>query len=90
MMSHNLNAEIEIDVLFFAGAAEAIGLKRLQLTVPAGESLGDLSKRLEGCYPGLSRWSHSGRWAINEAFCEPSTVLEHHCTVAFIPPVSGG
>jgi molybdopterin synthase catalytic subunit len=89
-MNHNMDAEIEIEVLFFAGAAEAVGQKRLRLTVPAGESLGDLSKRLEGCYPGLTRWVHSGRWAINEAFCKPSTVLEHPCTLAFIPPVSGG
>lgn len=89
-MSENLDAEIEIEVMLFAGAAEAVGLKRLQLTVPAGESLGNLSKRLEDCYPGLSRWGQSGRWAIDEAFCELSTVVEHPCTIAFIPPVSGG
>ena len=90
MMSQSLDAEIVVDVLFFAGAAEAIGLKRLQLTVPAGSTLGDLSTRLEDCYPVLCRWAQSGRWAINEAFCELSTVLESPCTIAFIPPVSGG
>ncbi|MCA9125736.1 MAG: MoaD/ThiS family protein [Planctomycetales bacterium] len=89
-MNHKIDAEIEIEVLFFAGAAEVVGHKRLRLTVQAGESLGELSKRLEDCYPGLRRWSHSGRWAINEAFCELSTVLESPCTIAFIPPVSGG
>lgn len=89
-MNHNMDAEIEIEVLFFAGAAEAVGQKHLRLTVPAGESLGDLSKRLVDCYPGLSRWAHAGRWAINEAFCELSTVLESPCTIAFLPPVSGG
>lgn len=89
-MSQNLDDEIAIDVLFFAGAAETVGLKRLQLTIRAGDTLGYLSTRLEDCYPGLRRLAHSGRWAINEEFCEFSTVLEHRCTSAFLPPVSGG
>ncbi len=87
-MSEDLGAEIEIEVMFFAGPA--VGSKQVQLTVRAGDSLDELSKRLEECYPALSRWRQSVRWAIDEAFCELSTVIERPCTIAFIPPVSGG
>ena len=89
-MSHNIDSEIEVEVLFFAAAAETVGLHRLQVSVRAGVSLGDLSKQLQGRYPGLSRWMHCGRWAVDEKFSELTTAIENPCTIAFIPPVSGG
>ncbi len=81
---------ISVDVLFFAGAAEAAGCRRLRAAVPAGATLADLAEALRQRFPRLGPFLPSLLWAVNEEYAPPERVLRQGDEVALIPPVSGG
>lgn len=79
-----------VNILFFAGAAEATGIKRLSQQLPDGTTLGQLVAGLGEEYPGLRPLLASALWAVNEEYAQADRVLQANDEVAMIPPVSGG
>jgi sulfur-carrier protein len=79
-----------IDVLLFAGVAEAAGCDRASLPLEGSPTIEAVEMALIVEFPQIAAQMTSVRWACNEHFVERS----HRCTagevLAVIPPVAGG
>ncbi len=85
---------MEIKVLFFAGAREAVGVAQENIVLPAGvDTLGQLRdwyvQRGEPWASALAPTS-AIRAALNQDVCDWDATLQPGCEVAFFPPVTGG
>ncbi|MCY0876576.1 MAG: molybdenum cofactor biosynthesis protein MoaE [Firmicutes bacterium] len=83
---------MRITVRFFAGAAEAAGLRETQVELPAK---GDMSLRslldyLGEQFPSLQSVLSRAWCARNEEYVTVETILSDGDVIAVIPPVSGG
>jgi sulfur-carrier protein len=81
---------IEICVKLFAIYQDSFGVPELQLTLPAGATVGQVLDRLIEQRPGLASWRSVTRFGVNLQFVEPGTLLRCGDDVVLIPPVSGG
>jgi molybdopterin converting factor small subunit len=88
---------VQLEVLLFAAAREAVGRARVPLTVPlssAGTTTATtLLATLIAAYPTLAAVAAASVLAINRAYVpDPNAplLLQPHDEVALIPPVSGG
>ncbi len=81
---------IRVTVLFFAGAAEAAGCRRVQESLPPGATLRHLAAGLVRRFPRLAGFLPSAAWAVNEEYAGEEHLLREGDEVALIPPVSGG
>lgn len=81
---------MRVEVLYFAGLRQALGLSRETVSLPAGASVAALHRLLEEKHPPLVPWRDRIRVAVNEAFAVPETPLSNGDTVALLPPLSGG
>ncbi len=80
-----------VTLLYFAAVREAAGLSEEELVLPDGvPTLRELPAFLEARHPSLAGRLGAVRYAVNEAFAEPETVLVANDVIALIPPVSGG
>lgn len=82
-----------ITVLYFAWVRERVGLSEEAVAIPAGTTIADLIGQLEARGPGYAaafQNRRTVRCAVNQAFSDPSTVLNPGDEVAFFPPVTGG
>lgn len=80
---------MQVEVLLFAGAADAAGTRRLTRELPEGSCVGDLAAVLRD-HPGLAGYLDSAAWAVNEEYAKADAALADGDVVAVIPPVSGG
>lgn len=81
---------MSIQLLFFAQAAQWMGIPRIQIDAPEGTSLRELLKRERTrLFPVIERLNVL-RVAVNERFTGLETPLHDGDEVAFLPPVSGG
>ncbi|MDA0333595.1 MAG: molybdopterin converting factor subunit 1 [bacterium] len=81
---------MKVDVLFFAGARDAVGAKALEVTLPEGATAGSLLEKLARQYPAFVRMASFAQVAVNEDYVPRTHPLSMGDTVAVIPPVSGG
>lgn len=81
---------VHVHVLFFAGAADAAGCRRLEEALPPGTTLAGLAGRLRERFPRLRPLLEVALWAVNEEYAHPARALQEGDEVALIPPVSGG
>jgi len=80
-----------VEILYFAGVRDIVGLPSERLTLPAAVvTVGDLVGHLEQVRPELSGRLGSVRFAVNETFAAAQDALAEGDVVALIPPVSGG
>lgn len=79
---------MKVQVLFFAGAREQVGVGALAQKLPDGATVGDLAERLFAVYPALRKARL--RFAVNAAYAESDAALHDGDEVACIPPVGGG
>lgn len=90
------NSTVEVEVLFFASAREAVGgLSELKVTLEGNNTTAGLRQRLAQDYPRLANMvldEDSITLALNEEYVDAGQVLDLHNgdTVALIPPISGG
>ncbi|MHC4911113.1 MAG: molybdopterin converting factor subunit 1 [Planctomycetota bacterium] len=77
-------------VLLFAQLAEALGRRELSLELPQGALVDDALEALCGEHDAIAQLRDRMAVAVDEAYASGSTVLRDGCTVALIPPVSGG
>lgn len=81
---------MEVEVLAFAWAKDAIGGERLKIEVPEGASVQSLLVSLAEDHPRLGERLGALTVAVNQEFVKPGTVLKPGDEVALIPPISGG
>jgi molybdopterin converting factor small subunit len=78
-----------VTALLFASYADALGLPRVELTLPAGATVRDALERLRGL-PGGGTIPASPLVAINLAYARGDAALAAGDELAVIPPVAGG
>ncbi len=81
---------MEVEVLAFAWAKDAIGGERLEVEVPEGASVQSLLASLAEDHPRLGERLSALTVAVNQEFVDPGTVLKPGDEIALIPPISGG
>ena len=77
-------------VLFFAAAAEAAGCDNQELTLQIGSTVSDVFDVIAQAHPEFAAMKRSCAVAIDATLCSSTAPLLDGCTVAFLPPVSGG
>jgi len=82
--------EIHFKVLFFGSAAEICGCSETTQSMSIGSSVDALLNNLSVDYPEFASLQKHCAVAINTKLCSSSTELYDDCTVAILPPVSGG
>jgi len=81
---------MKIRLLAFATARQALGRGELELEVPGGSTVADLSSLLREEYPDLTAiWSRLAV-AVDGDLAAPHDELREDSEVALLPPVSGG
>lgn len=77
-------------MLFFAGAAERAGSRRLEIVYEPGDTVERVRDRVIACRPAIAPLIPTLLYALNEEYVTPSSAVAPGDTLAFIPPVSGG
>ncbi len=77
-------------VRFFAAARERAKRTTLELDLPAGSTVADLTKKLLHEIPELAPLLPKLRIAVAEEFAAPEDLIPEGAEVALIPPVAGG
>ena len=78
---------MQVEVKLFAAIRDAAGTDRV--TVEAA-TVAEVAEKLRGLWPAAKQLIDRSRFAVNQAFAPPETVLNANDDVAVIPPVSGG
>ena len=81
---------MKIQLLAFASATDALGTKKLALTLPEGTTVGELEARLCGEHPPLRTLWPRLAVAVNNEVADRYKILQEGDEVALLPPVSGG
>ncbi len=81
---------MKITVRFFAAARERARRTTLELELPTGSTVSDLTKALLEQLPELAPLLPKLRIAVAEEFAAPEDVIPEGAEVALIPPVAGG
>lgn len=81
---------MQVRILAFASAADALGASRLELEVPDGADLAQLGEILGERAPALRPHLPRLAFAIDGTLRPRSTRLAEGCEIALLPPVSGG
>ncbi|MDP6602248.1 MAG: MoaD/ThiS family protein [Phycisphaerales bacterium] len=82
--------DITITVLFFAAAADAAGCREHSMVLPAGTTAREAVDAVVAEKPGLSEIRESCAVAIDRRVVGGDAELAAGCTLAVLPPVSGG
>ncbi len=81
---------MEVRILAFASAAEAMGRTESSLSVAEGTTVAMLRRELEGRHPELGALWERLAVAVNGEIADSNQLLTEGCEVALLPPVSGG
>lgn len=82
--------KLNCNVLFFAHAADAVGCKEQSMAIPQGTTVSELFDRIALEHPQFETLKECCAVAMNLQMCSIETELLDGCTIAFLPPVSGG
>jgi molybdopterin synthase catalytic subunit len=77
-------------VLLFAQLAEALGTTELELVAEDGATAGDALRTLSARHEPIAALAGRLALAVDDRYASPDTPLRDGCTIALIPPVSGG
>ncbi|WKZ48576.1 MAG: molybdopterin converting factor subunit 1 [Anaerolineales bacterium] len=80
----------QIKLLFFATIRERVGVKSLDLELPAEATIGDLKVTLSGKYPNIKDSLKSVLVTINREYAFDEAVIPSGAEIGVFPPVSGG
>jgi len=79
-----------VTILLFATLRDYVGGKTIELEIPDGMTIGELTDFLVLRYPRLEKVKKSMMAAINREYAADGQVIPEHAEIAFFPPVSGG
>ena len=85
----SLNSAINVRVLFFGAARDAVGREEVDLQISAADATGARAQLL-AAYPALQRFGNSLLLAVNQEYAEPDREIRDGDELAVFPPVSGG
>jgi len=77
-------------VLFFAAAADAVGCRETSLSLPIDATAGDAFDAIVETHEALAAIKNQCAIAVDHQLGSSSVLLKDGCTVAILPPVSGG
>ena len=84
------DGNVTCTLLFFAAAAEAVGERRMTITLSENSTVADVfAKVSKECQP-LADLQTICAFAIDEELVQGETAVSDGCTIAVLPPVSGG
>jgi molybdopterin synthase catalytic subunit len=81
---------VNIRVLFFGAARDAVEAKQLELAVEAPATVASAFQSLKSRFSTLERFGRSLLFAVNQEYATPDTQLKENDELAVFPPVSGG
>lgn len=81
---------MKCEVLLFAQLREAIGRERLSIQLRDGATVADALEAMSREHPSIASMRKTIAVAVDQEYQPPTTVLRDGCTLALIPPVSGG
>jgi molybdopterin converting factor subunit 1 len=80
----------QVKVLFFANLKDYTGVRSLEMEIPAGFKVKELTEQLFKTYPRLEIVRASMVTAINRKYAGEDEVIPEKAEIALFPPVSGG
>jgi molybdopterin converting factor subunit 1 len=81
---------MNIQVLFFGAARDAVDANELELSLDARATVASAFRKLVESFPALERFGRSLLFAVNQEYATPDTLLKENDELAIFPPVSGG
>ena len=81
---------LKVTVKLFAAYRDKVGASEVQLELPGGATLGDLTREMARRHPALTSDPSKLVAAVNQEFRDHDYALSDGDEVALIPPVSGG
>src|SRR5258708_1812550 len=81
---------MKISILLFAGIAEAIGTRQLELELPDNTTVGDLLTLLADQHPDAASLLRQSFVSIDHEYAALERTVPPGAEIAIIPPVSGG
>lgn len=85
---------MNIELRFFAGVREALGVSREAISLPAGvQTVGQVRDHLRergGAWAESLAAGRALRMACDHVMTDEATPIREGCEVAFFPPVTGG
>src|ERR1044072_10036906 len=81
---------MNIRVLFFGAARDAVGANQMDLTLEAPATVSSAFQSLKDRFEKLERFGRSLLFAVNQEYATPETQLNENDELAVFPPVSGG
>ncbi|HJQ14761.1 MAG TPA: MoaD/ThiS family protein [Anaerolineales bacterium] len=79
-----------IKLLFFATLRDRVGIKSMELDIPADLTVQGLKAKLSSEYPSLKESMSSVLTTINREYAFDDAVIPQDAELAMFPPVSGG
>ena len=81
---------MQCTVLLFAELAERVGERAMTVELDEGATVGTAIAALAARHEAIAAMRGRLAVAVDESYASTSTVLRDRCTIALIPPVSGG
>ena len=81
---------MNIRVLFFGAARDAVEANQLDLTLEEPATVSSAFQSLKDRFSKLERFGRSLLFAVNQEYATPDTQLKENDELAVFPPVSGG
>jgi molybdopterin converting factor subunit 1 len=81
---------MNIRVLFFGAARDAVGANQMDLALEAPATVSSAFQSLKERFEMLERFGRSLLFAVNQEYATPDTQLKENDELAVFPPVSGG
>src|SRR5215510_10298392 len=81
---------VNIRVLFFGAARDAVEANQLDLALEAPATVASAFQSLKTRFSMLERFGRSLLFAVNQEYATPDTMLKENDELAVFPPVSGG
>lgn len=89
-MSENYCNNINVKILFFGAARDAVGVEEASFSTASPASVLTVKKAVFARYETLSGFAKSLMVAVNREYATDETAIENQDEIAFLPPVSGG
>ncbi len=94
-LTHNVarshyHSGMRVEVLLFAGLAEAAGAASIHIDLPENAVVATLIEGIQSAVPGLRGRIRGVAIAINRRYASPNDPIRPNDELAMIPPVSGG
>ncbi|MBI2826592.1 MAG: MoaD/ThiS family protein [Planctomycetia bacterium] len=81
---------MKVRVKLFAVARQLAGRDELELSLPAGATIGELRHALGEQSPELASLAQHAMFAVGTEYADDRTTIPENADLACIPPVSGG